>query len=197
MPFESDESPEEITQLLTIARNMARRWCGDPEADDIAQEAMIRLWSLRDPPRNAVTWLAVVTRRLCNRLRMRERSRSRAEGVFAVEQSSMPSASADFLLDVNRILGRLPERDRRLITSVKEGLYTIEIASLFECDARDVGQMVSRARRKARMLRDGRRAPLSEIVRRMSPSCGSRGTCTSHHNNGGRCSNTDPESRKP
>lgn len=190
MPSQTETSNEDhIETLLASARRMARRWCTTAaDADDIAQEAIIRLWSSPELPRNAVTWLAVVTRRLCNRLRQRAHVRMEAEeayGCGTARDGTRPPAP-EVLLDVERILRRLQERDRRLMLRVIEGRLTGEIASELGCGARDVGQMVARVRGKARKLRDRR----SETRRSATPPDGSRGALTIESHRGGK---TDPE----
>ena len=131
MPFDPDQSStESIDTLLTVARRLARRWCSTAaDAEDAAQEAVLRLWSCRDPPRNSVTWLAVVTRRLCNRERLRQETRGQAENAFA---AGLPAARAtlhELLLDIDRIVDQLTDRDRRLLQYLIEGYRTQEIAS--------------------------------------------------------------------
>lgn len=187
MPFETDDAPDhDIQQLLVTARRLARRWCTSAaEAEDVAQEAVIRLWSSASPPRNAVTWLAVVTRRLCHRERIRDQTRIRAEGVFAYDCCAVAPVAADLRLDIDRLLAHLGERDRRLIAFVVEGRHTIEIATELDCPDHNVGQMVARARRRARALRD---AALSENPPSTAPADGSHGTCADDPHHGGRCS---------
>jgi RNA polymerase sigma factor (sigma-70 family) len=190
MPSQTETSNEDhIEHLLASARRMARRWCTTAaDADDVAQDAIIRLWSSPEQPRNAMTWLAVVTRRLCNRLRLRAHVRGGAEEAFGcgIARDGARPPAPEVLLDVERILTRLEERDRRLMLRVIEGRLTGEIASELGCGTRDIGQMVSRARGKARKLRD---TP-SETARSATPPDGSRGALTIESKRGGK---TEPE----
>lgn len=174
MPFDPhDSDTHTIQSLLTIARRMARRWCSTAaDAEDAAQESILRLWLLRDPPRNAVTWLAVVTRRLCNRDRLQQKTRSRAEEAFAAARAPAHEALHELLLDVDRIVDQLSDRDRRLLQYLTEGYQTREIASALHCAPGDVGQMVARVRSKARRLRDRLRCESSEISARTAPRVG-------------------------
>ena len=145
---------EEIRALLACARRLARRWCpASADGDDVAQEAVMGLLGAGDRPRNARAWLAVVTRRLCNRHRLRDLARGSAESVYAVAKTSQ-TAAYEVIFDLYRVLEKLGERDRRLIERIIEGRNTAEIADEFGCASRDVGQMVARARRKARRVRD-------------------------------------------
>lgn len=142
-------SDHHIQSLLSIATRTALRWCRSaPDAEDVAQEAVLRLLEQEALPENAHTWLFVVTRRLATRSRMRELARLRAEETFAAVAPAQPRP--DVLLDVGRALTTLGPRDRRLLLRVAEGVLSNDIAAEFGCHVRDVGQMVARARRKAR-----------------------------------------------
>ena len=180
-PHERDAEP--IDSLLDIARRLARRWCtNSADADDVAQESVLRLWTCRDPPRNPVPWLAVVTRRLCNRERVRCEVRGRAEEVFTRSHAPAPASLHDLLLDLDQIIDRLSERDRRLLLYLTEGYQTREIASAFDCAPGDVGQMVARVRSKARRLRDRLRSDVSETAAGAAPRSGPK------NEREGRCS---------
>lgn len=174
MPFDPhDPHPDTLEALLVIARRMARRWCSThADAEDAAQEAIVRLWSCRAPPRNAVTWLAVVTRRLCNRDRLRRATRHRAEELYAAALAHGHRIPLDLLLDVDRIADHLSARDRRLLQHLVEGDQTREIAASLACAYGDVGQMVSRLRSKVRRLRDSLRPAQSESPPRRAPPVG-------------------------
>lgn len=146
-------SNESIHRYLLAARRMALRWCrSEADAEDVAQEAVLRLLARPQPPANIPAWLFVVTRRLCNRIRLRDLARRSAE-----MESALPAGWNDppieLCLDVQSILARLSARDRRLMLQVLAGEVSSAIAVEFGCRERDVGQMVARARRKARHLR--------------------------------------------
>lgn len=102
-------------------------------------------------PQEPAAWLFVVTRRLAHRRRRRDDSRTLAELGYALDARSW-DVRADIEIDAKTILGRLGDRDRRLILLMIEGATSSEIASEMRCQTRDVGQIVSRARRKARSL---------------------------------------------
>src|ERR1051326_5558674 len=174
MSFDShDVSTGTFETLLALARRLARRWCATAaDAEDAAQEAILRLWSCPDPPRNTVTWLAVVTRRLCNRDRVRREIRRRAEEDFLRNHAPVHAGMLDLLLDVDRIVDQLSERDRRLLQCLIQGHQTRDIASALHCSPADVGQMYSRGRSKARRLRDGLRTIPSETSARAAPHFG-------------------------
>jgi RNA polymerase sigma factor (sigma-70 family) len=153
IPGYSDES---IHRMLLDARRIALRWCrSSADAEDVAQEAVIRLMAAKETPQNIPAWLYVVTRRLCNRVRLRDLARRLAEEGYdyGVQRSE---TAIDLRLDVERILSRLGTRDRRLMLRVLAGEVSSAIAVEFGCRERDVGQMVARVRRKARLLRHRR-----------------------------------------
>jgi len=146
-------SDDSIRQMLLDARRMALRWCRSvADAEDVAQEAVMRLIAVKETPVNIPAWLFVVTRRLCNRIRLRDLARRSAEDEYdpGVRRSD---PAIELCLDVETILSRLGTRDRRLMLRVIAGEVSSAIAIEFGCRVRDVGQMVSRVRRKARLLR--------------------------------------------
>jgi RNA polymerase sigma factor (sigma-70 family) len=151
---DGDPVSDDSSLLIRTALRMARRWCGSPaDAEDIAQEALILL--LRQPrrPANLPAWLFVVTRRLSHRHRMRALARVNAEAVF---DGGRVTAAQDheLTIDVRLVIARLGVRDQKLLLALVEGAVSSEIASAFGCRVRDVGQMVSRARKKALQLRN-------------------------------------------
>lgn len=143
--------------LVRMATRMARRWCESPsDAEDVAQDAIVLLLRQASQPLNVASWLYVVTRRLAHRQHLRSRARLDAEHEYGCGRRSTPG-DRDATLEAKRILARLAWRDRRLLGFVLEGALSREIAAAFGCQVRDVGQMVSRARRKAQRIRDGGR----------------------------------------
>ncbi|HYK02940.1 MAG TPA: RNA polymerase sigma factor [Thermoanaerobaculia bacterium] len=152
--FEAKFSDAELSLLIQTARRQAARWCGSAaDAEDIAQEAVLRLIRQAQTPDNIITWLFVVTRRLAHRRMLRERTRTGAEQAFS-ETHMTNGLRVELVLDVGGILSRLKEKDARLLTDVAEGKSSLEISAGFGCSIGNVGQMVARAREKARRLRD-------------------------------------------
>lgn len=145
-------SRSQLEHYWILARRMAARWCQEPDAQDVAQEVLLRLLHQDQKPRNEAVWIYVVTRRVCNRMRLSMALRTRAEESFITEQQ--PSAlSVDLAIEVKGILERLPPRDRSLLELVLRGVPASEIALLMGCKTADVGQLVKRARKKAWRLR--------------------------------------------
>lgn len=147
-------TPQELEIWWSTVRRMAGRWCaGDADAQDAAQEVMMRLFRQRTRPRSHNAWLYVVTRRVCHRMRRAAEHRDRAERAFAAAERRMVT-SHELSVELDDILRELPPRDRRILEWTIAGVPSREIALLTGCKTRDVGQLVARARRKARRLRD-------------------------------------------
>lgn len=149
-----DFSTAELDRYWSLARRMAGRWCLAPtDADDAAQEVILRLLRQNAKPVHDVAWLYVVTRRVCNRMRLLALRRQDVESSYA---STLPGEHhSDLPIDVAKILRGLPARDQVILQLIVEGVRAREIAAILGCKTRDVGQLVSRARRRARRLRDG------------------------------------------
>jgi DNA-directed RNA polymerase specialized sigma24 family protein len=161
MRYANGDVPSEdvISELLLTARRMAGRWCdSEADADDVAQEAVLRAISQSAPPKNTIAWMYVVTRRLSQRQRLRRHVQSNAEAAYVTRE--VASLDLEFLLDLEALLSRLAARDRRLLCRVAEGALSAELAVEFRCHVRDVGQMVARARKRACASRSGQKSPL-------------------------------------
>jgi RNA polymerase sigma factor (sigma-70 family) len=150
MRFQSDS---EIHCLVDIARRMALRWCRiQSDAEDIAQEAMLRYLTSEPPPDKPLAWLSVVVRRLSHRSHLRAAARRTAEARYVAALQSALSES-HFRLHLQEILSKLGGRHRRVIALLAAGAQSRDIAAAFGVKVRDVGQMVARARRLARRAR--------------------------------------------
>ena len=152
----SSQVETEFSKLIAIAYRMALRWCRSPsDAEDISQEAMIRYLATTPVPTNPVAWLHVVVRRLSNRSRLRNLARQDAEAQFIATSLHRGRSEMEMLLELHSVLSRLGERHRRVISLLVDGAQSREIAEAFGVKVRDVGQLVSRARKVARRARQG------------------------------------------
>lgn len=152
--MEKEVSTDQLDRCWRLARKMAGRWCrADSDAEDVAQEVLLRLIRQRVTPANDVAWLYVVTRRVCNRMRLGAEQRSRAEQSYA-DARPRHAAPSHLAVDFGDILHELPPRDRLVLELVIDGVKAREMAPLLGCKTGDVGQLVKRARRKARRLRN-------------------------------------------
>lgn len=138
------------------------------EADDVAQEAMLRLWKIapewRAGEAKVSTWLFQVTRNLCtDRLRKR-----RDVGLDAVAEQ--PSGDADVVTNLeqsarltalNRALDELPERQRQaIVLRHLDGLSNPEVGEAMGISVEAVESLTSRARRMLRETLGKRKAEL-------------------------------------
>jgi RNA polymerase sigma factor (sigma-70 family) len=161
------QAETDVAKLAQIAFRMALKWChSHADAEDISQEAMIRYVGLTAKPRNPVAWLYVVVRRLSHRSYRRSLARCEAEAQFLSASRHLPRSHVDTFIEINMVLSRLPEHQRRLIVLLIGGAQSREIAETLGVKVRDVGQMVSRARRVARNARNGQMTEVRQKSRR-------------------------------
>lgn len=137
----------------------AARMLDDPaEAEDVAQEAMLRLWRIAprwQPERAAIsTWLYRVTANLCtDRLRQRQVRKGVAIEDTEEPQDARPGAlagliAADRGAALEAALGGLPQRQRMAVVLRHiEGLSNPEIAAVMEIGVEAVESLTARGRR--------------------------------------------------
>ena len=147
----------------------AARLLGDrAEAEDVAQEAMLRLWKLapdwREGEAKVTTWLYRVTANLATD-RLRKRRGVSLDSVPEPEDDA-PSA-ADGLQQAARAtaldaaLADLPDRQREAVVLRHiEGLGNPEIAQIMDISAEAVESLVARGKRGLTQALTGRRAEL-------------------------------------
>ena len=156
-------------QLLPGALRQAYRILGDQaEAEDVAQEAMLRLWrqaaEWRAGEARISTWLYRVVHNLCI-----DRIRKRRPQV-AVEDAPEPvdpdpgvlerMAATERSKAVAAAIAELPARQRQaLVLRHIEGLSNPEIGDALECSVEAVESLLARARRQlAKMMQDQKEA---------------------------------------
>jgi RNA polymerase sigma-70 factor, ECF subfamily len=157
-----------LPTVLAIARRMLR---DDAEAEDVAQDTMLRLWrnagSLELGEGGARPWLRRVASNLCiDRVRAR---RNLSLGDEVPEESEPASqvmhlAERELSERVDAALKALPERQRLALTLFHyEGLSQIEVGEVMGISDEAVESLLARARRTLKVsLKDEWRGLLPE-----------------------------------
>lgn len=152
-----------------LAFRVAQRMLGDrAEAEDLAQEALLRLWKIapewRTGEAKVTTWLyRVVTNLATDRLRRRR-------GIGLDEAPEVPDGAAsavEQMIDGDRAaaleaaLAQLPARQRQaVVLRHLEGLSNPEIATAMEIGVEAVESLTARGKRALAAILAGRREEL-------------------------------------
>ena len=166
-----DRAAARVLTLRLTPRVLAHAWrlTGDrAEAEDVAQEALLRLWRIapewRQGEARVTTWLYRVVANLCtDRLRRR-----RGVGIDTipepeddrpgVERQMQQAARAEAL---QAALMQLPERQRQAVVLRHiEGLTNPELAQIMEIGVEAVESLTARGKRALTAAVSGRRADL-------------------------------------
>lgn len=156
-------------RLVPRVLGHATRLLGDRvEAEDVAQEAMMRLWRIagewRQGEAKVTTWLYRVVANLCtDRLRKR-----RWVDIEAIPEPSDDAASAQAGIEaaerqdaLNSALQALPERQRQAVVLRHiEGLANPEIAEVMDIGVEAVESLTARGKRALAAALAGRREEL-------------------------------------
>lgn len=188
-PDAHDGTPDEALLVLYAngdpgaARELARRFlprvlgyatrllADRAEAEDVAQEVMLRLWRIapdwRQGEAQVSTWLYRVVTNLCtDRLRARQRRGGPgldevpeiADGAAGVEAGLI---AADRAQALQAALAQLPDRQRQAVVLRHiEGLTNPEIAAVMDIGVEAVESLTARGKRGLTALLQGRRDAL-------------------------------------
>jgi RNA polymerase sigma-70 factor (ECF subfamily) len=148
-----------LGSLLGIARRMLR---DDAEAEDVAQETLLRLWRSADlvaiGPGGLQPWLRRVASNLCiDRIRTARREMVTDE---LPEQALAPEQlrsleEQELGLRVDLALKALPERQRLALTLFHyEGMSQLEVAAVMGISDQAVESLLARARRTLKATLD-------------------------------------------
>jgi RNA polymerase sigma factor (sigma-70 family) len=155
-------------RLVPRILGYSARLLGDgAEAEDVAQEAMLRLWRVapdwRQGEAKVTTWLYRVVTNLCtDRLRVRQRRKVTTlddapdieDGAPAVEAKLI---DADRMAALNAALAALPDRQREaVILRHIEGLSNPEIAAVMDIGIEAVESLIARGKRTLAASLSGR-----------------------------------------
>jgi len=166
---DGDAARELSRRLVPGVLSVARRMLGDrAEAEDVAQEAMLRLWkqaeNWRQGEAKVSTWLYRVTTNLCtDRLR---RARTTSIDAIAEPEDDRRSAAHELqdkarLAALDEALQSLPERQRQAVVLRHiEGLPNPEIAQIIGVGVEAVESLTARAKRALKAALEGRRDEL-------------------------------------
>jgi RNA polymerase sigma-70 factor, ECF subfamily len=148
-----DLTARHLKSVVAIARRMLR---DDAEAEDVAQEAFLRLWrsgaTLDIGPLGVRPWLRRVTSNLCI-----DRTRGRARLQVVEELPEVPDAprqlasleSEEMRRRVDQALKKLPERQRLALTLFHyEGMSQVEVGQVMGISDEAVESLLGRARRQ-------------------------------------------------
>ncbi len=141
------------------------------EAEDIAQEAMLRLWRVapdwRQGEAKVSTWLYRVVINLCtDRLRARKRRQTDALDQVAEPEDSAPGVvagliEADRMAALTAALAQLPDRQREAVVLRHiEGLTNPEIAEILQIGVEAVESLTARGKRALTAALAGHRQTL-------------------------------------
>lgn len=159
-------------RLVPRALGYAARLLGDrAEAEDVAQEAMLRLWRIapdwRPGEAQVASWLFRVVTNLCTD-RMRARKRRRAEALDEVSEpeDDRPGVvsglmKSERMAALHAALDTLPERQRQAVVLRHiEGLANPEIAAILDIGVEAVESLTARGKRALAAALAGKRADL-------------------------------------
>jgi RNA polymerase sigma-70 factor, ECF subfamily len=157
-----------VSGALAVARRMLR---DDAEAEDVVQEALLRLWRSSDAlevgPHGVRPWLRRVVSNLCvDRMRSGKRLSVVEEVPEEVEPATQVAdlEAQDVTRRVDTALKALPDRQRMALTLFHyEGLSQIEVGRIMDVSDEAVESLLARARRSLKAaLRDEWRELLAD-----------------------------------
>ena len=157
-------------RLLSRTLAQAQRMLGDrAKAEDVAQEAMMRLWRIagewRQGEAQVSTWLYRVTANLCTD-RLRRRKRSVPLDAVAEPLDTAPSVTARMQSEarakaLSDALAQLPPRQAEAVALRHlEGLSNPGIAAVMEIGVEAVESLTARGKRGLALILAGRREEL-------------------------------------
>jgi len=122
------------------------------QADDAAQEALVRLWLLRDRVADvghAEALLVRMTKNICvSEWRRTNKQQPLTETHNVMTEEAQPMADDDNLRQLQQAIGRLPQSEQRLFRMRHElGMDIQQIAAATGLQPRSVSAVISKARR--------------------------------------------------
>jgi RNA polymerase sigma-70 factor, ECF subfamily len=145
-----------------LVASMRRRLGDGDDAEDVAQEAFVRLLD-EAPPKNARAWLFTVAARLAadrhRSARRRQRLALHRSDRLGVAPSGEPADEAveraEAIDTVRAALGLLTEREQQLLLLHHDGLSYRAIAERLGVAPASIGSLLTRAHRRFLAVYDG------------------------------------------
>ena len=140
-------------KVLALARKFIRASGLRADAEDIAQDVLVRLWTARAEGaeiRSPEAWAVRTARNLCVSLWRKARSRTAAplpESLPAPDSAAAAVEERERRRDVEQALSRLPEGSRRLLELRASGMSLDEIAAVTARPKGSIKSAVSAARK--------------------------------------------------
>jgi RNA polymerase sigma factor (sigma-70 family) len=162
-PGRGGAEPLEWRSLERRARAIAGALApGEPSlAEDLAQEALLKLLVQQPAPKRPVAWLRVTLRNLYTDRRRRDERRRALPIEGLAEPATAAAELPDRSLVVRQALAALSESQRTILALFSLGFSHAEIATRIDCEIHQVGPRIQRALRSARRaLRDEKRDPV-------------------------------------
>ncbi len=161
-------------RLAPLAYRLALRLLQDrADAEDVAQDAMLRLWKAapgwREDEAKVSTWLYAVTRNLCmDRMRRSKARGGTALDLQAIAEPADPGPAAEARLTetarqdaLQTALRALPDRQREaVVLRHLEGLSNPEIAQIMDISTEAVESLTARGKRNLATALAARRSEL-------------------------------------
>jgi RNA polymerase sigma-70 factor, ECF subfamily len=161
-----DEFKEQMVALIPSLRAFARGLCRNREqADDLAQEAMMRAWAARDsftPGTNFRAWMFMIVRNqfyssIRKNARMTSWDPEAAERILVQEPTQETTIHVK---DVDKALDKLPPQQREMLLLVAAAGMSYEDAAVVAgCSLGTVKSRLARARIAIQAVVEGNNLP--------------------------------------
>lgn len=165
---DSAEFRSELTQLIPHLRAFARSLCNDAsEADDLAQEALVKAWRARErfePGTNLKAWVFMILRNHFYSERRKAWRKNETSGEHIDEMSPMAAGQDSMieLADIKHALSELPDEQREALILVGAGGFSYEeAADVCGCAVGTIKSRVNRARIALARLMERQTTPKS------------------------------------
>ena len=166
-----DEEAARVLSLRLVPRVLAqatRMLADQAEAEDVAQEAMMKLWEIaadwRQGEAQVSTWLYRVVANLCTD-RLRKRRDVSLDQIAEPTDAQMSATSqmqeTSRLTALANALAQLPDRQAQAVSLRHlEGLTNPEIAQIMDISVRSVESLTARGKKALADILAGRKAEL-------------------------------------